>query len=398
MISYSEAQKIIAQKTPEMPSIRKNINEALGFVLAQDIQAISDLPPFDNSAMDGFALQTKWLHNHRKGHITKLPHAGVITAGSHIKPIDENAAIAIMTGAKIPPDYDAVIPIENVTIEGDFILISSPVHKGDNLRPQGSDISKGSLLLKKGTLLNAYHISMLGAQSLKEVHVFRKPKIAVIITGDEVGETNQSSGQIADANGPFLTAAIKEHGGELVELFHMNDNHEKLAKKIKNIQSHVDLIISTGAVSAGIKDFIPAFILSQKGLIHFHKLYQRPGKPLLFAQLEKGLAWFGLPGNPVAVQAGFDFSVQTWIRASQQRHPPKKCYAYFKGSFKKKEKFRQFLRGLTYSDTQGQLIVELQTAQASYQLKNWGNANSWIIAPEGIKQINEGDRVEIVKV
>lgn len=397
MISWSKAQEVITQKAKLMPIIQQPLLKALGFVLAEDIIASSDLPPFDNSAMDGFAVQTSWLKDEGKSPL-ELPLAGAVFAGHKAEAMDENAAIAIMTGAKIPPFYDAVIPIENVTMGENSILITPPIHKGDNIRPQGSDIQKGEILIKKGTGLNAYHIGLLGAQGINAVSVYQKPKIAVMITGDEVGSQNEHSGQIADANGPFLTAAISQLGCELVEVFHMNDNHEKLAEKLKNIQPHIDMIISTGAVSAGQKDFIPDFILAQKGIIHFHKIYQRPGKPLLFAELNDGTIWFGLPGNPVAVQASFDFSVKNWIDASQNKNINKKQYAIFKGHFAKKSSFRHFLRGFVYSDEQGQVIAELQNNQASYQLKNWGYANSWLIAPEGIEELNDGDIVEIVKV
>ncbi len=398
MISWKEAQEIIIQKAPQMSTTQKFLSEAMGFVLAQDVKAVSDLPPFDNSAMDGFAVKIKWFENQSFQDKIRLPKKGSILAGGESETLDENAAIAIMTGAKMPLHYDAVIPIENVIVDNNFIFVNVPVYKGDNIRPQGSDIQKNEVLLKKGTLLTAYHIALLGAQAIERVSVYQKPKIAVIITGDEVGKINEASGKIADANGPFLTAAIEKGGGEVVVLFHVDDNPKKLAEKVKNIQPHVDMILSTGAVSAGVKDFIPNFILEQKAVIHFHKIYQRPGKPLLFAQLNDGTAWFGLPGNPVAVQASFDFSVLSWIKKSQQRKVSKKQYAQLKGCFKKKVNFRHFLRGFTYSNSQGQLIAKLETGQASYQLKNWGNANCWIIASEEVERLNDGDIVEVVKV
>lgn len=392
MISWHKAQEIILHQAPQMALIQKPLSEALGFVLGKDIKAQSDLPPFDNSAMDGFAVKSAWLGQ------DEIPYQGQVLAGHSAENMDENAAIAIMTGAKIPQGYDCVIPIENVEKTDNFIRLLSPAKKGGNIRSQGSDVKAGDIILPKGTKLKPYHFALLGGQGISHISVFEKPKIAVIITGDEVGSTNENSGKIADANGPFLSAAIAQAGGALTQLIYSDDNHENLAEKIKDIQPHVDLIISTGAVSAGNKDFIPHFIAAQKGEIYFHKIYQRPGKPLLFAQLNDSTAWFGLPGNPVAVQAGFDFSVKTWLRKAIGQSEPPKRYGVLKGCFQKKSAFRQFLRGYAYSDEYGTMFVELAGGQASYQLKNWKKSNSWLIAPEGVEQLNDGNIVEIIEV
>ncbi|MFV0321907.1 MAG: molybdopterin molybdotransferase MoeA [Alphaproteobacteria bacterium] len=397
MISWLEAQEIIKNNIKTMPIITKATHEVLGDILAQDIIATADLPPFNNSAMDGYALRAEWVKDASADHPIALNVKGQILAG-HNDGYTENTAIAIMTGAKVPDYFDAVIPVEMVTPQGEQIIIQTTRKVGENIRPQGSDLCKGDILITKGTKINAYHISLMGAQGLSNVQVYQKPRIAVIITGDEVGKENNDSNQIADANGPFLQAAIHQNGGNLVGLYHLSDNEQKFHQLIATLKGNVDCIISTGAVSAGVKDFIPNEILAEGGKIHFHKIYQRPGKPLLFAALSDGTYWFGLPGNPVAVQASFIFSVTTWLNAACQTSPLKTDKAILTGEYHKKADFQMFLRGNCYTNDKGETHVDLAAGQASYQLKNWGKVNCWVIATAGKEEFKTGDIVEILRI
>ncbi|MFV0431199.1 MAG: molybdopterin molybdotransferase MoeA [Alphaproteobacteria bacterium] len=397
MISRSQAQEIIQHKAPKMPIVSLPLDKVCGYILAEDIIASSDLPPFNNSAMDGYALKAEWVKDASESNPISLKAQGEILAG-HKDDYTKDTAVAIMTGAKVPDYYDAVIPIEMIEKDGDNIIVKTTRRQGENIRNKASDLCKGDILITKGTLLNPYHISLMGAQAIRQVSIFQKPRIAVIITGDEIGDDNDENSQIADANGPFLKAAIAQYGGELVAFYHMSDDEAAFAKLIQRLKGKVDLIISTGAVSAGVKDFIPSEILAEGGQIHFHKVYQRPGKPLLFAELSDGTAWFGLPGNPVAVQASFIFSLTTWLNTALQTKTTPLDYAVLKGNYTKKSDFCIFLRGNCYTDKKGQLCVELSNQQASYQLKNWGKVNCWIEAPAGIEEFNDNDVVQILRI
>lgn len=397
MISWLKAQEIIKNNIKIMPVMTKPIHEILGDILAQDVIATVDLPPFNNSAMDGYALKAAWVKDASTNNPVSLNVQGQILAG-HNDDYTENTAIAIMTGAKIPDYFDAVIPVEMTTAKDDQIIIQTTCKQGENIRPKGSDLCKDDILITKGTKINAYHIGLMGAQGIETIQVYQKPRIAVIVTGDEVGKQNNDSNQIADANGPFLQVAIRQNGGNLVGLYHLNDNEEKFHQLVAQLKGNVDLIISTGAVSAGVKDFIPNEILAEGGKIHFHKIYQRPGKPLLFAELSDGTYWFGLPGNPVAVQASFMFSVTTWLNGACQTAPLQTDRAILTKEYCKKADFCMFLRGNFTTNDKGEIHVDLATGQASYQLKNWGKVNCWVIAAAGKEQFNAGDIIEILRI
>lgn len=397
MISWQNAQEIIKSHVKIMPAVTKPAEETLGDILAQDIIATADLPPFNNSAMDGYAIKAEWVKEASINNPIVLAAQGQILAG-HNEIYTENKAIAIMTGAKIPDYFDAVIPVEMTTAEDDKIIIKKTCQVGENIRPQGSDLCKGDILITKGTKINAYHIGLMGAQGLSHIQIYQKPRIAVIITGDEVGTENNDSDRIADANGPFLKAVIAQNGGNLVSLYHLSDNEEKFHQLVAQLKGNVDCIISTGAVSAGVKDFIPNEILAEGGRIHFHKIYQRPGKPLLFAELSDGTSWFGLPGNPVAVQASFIFSVTTWLNTARQTTAIQTEKAILASEYSKKAEFCMFLRGNYHTNDKGEIYVELAKGQASYQLKNWGKVNCWVKVAEAKEQFKIGDIVEILRI
>lgn len=394
MISWLEAQELIRRHAPLMPKLRIEISDACHYILAEDVYAISNLPPFDNSAMDGYAVKLNSIEN--KSAYTLNQHA--IFAGDDSHTDNSGCAVKIMTGAKIPQGYDAVIPFERATEKDGQIIIDMEVKPHQNIRKQGSDIQKNDLLITKGTKLNSYHLSLLGAQGINDVTVYALPKVAVIVTGDEVTTENTEDGSIADANGPFLRAAIQQAGALLYGLYYVKDDTYAFQQVMTNLKGEVDLIISTGAVSAGEKDFIADEIIKEGGIIHFHKIYQRPGKPLLFGELSDGTAWFGLPGNPVAVQASFVFSVQNWLNAAKGTEPACFDKAIFRGSFHKKQNFQHFLRGYCYNDDQGRVLVELPEGQASYQLKNWGKSNCWIVAPAGVESLNSETIVDIYRI
>ncbi len=400
MISWSDAQAIIKAQAPKMPICSTKLADALSMVLAEDIHAISHLPPFDNSAMDGYAInaaKTKSAHADNPL-LLKISHA-VFAGDSLHADLPADSAVRIMTGAKVPQAFNAVIPFEAATIDGDMLIIDAPIPACQNIRKQGSDIQKGTMLIAKGTRLNAYHLSLLGAQGIGSVTVYSKPKIALIITGDEVTQENSAQGTIADANGPFLQAAITQAGALLHSCHHVGDDTKTFQALIAELkEAEVELIISTGAVSMGEKDFIPAEILNEGGKIHFHKIYQRPGKPLLFAELSNGTHWFGLPGNPVATQASFIFSVQNWLAAAMGTEAVGFEKAIFKGDFTKKKGFVHFLRGKYYSDEAGRLMVHLPDGQASYQLKNWDKSNCWIMAAADTKTLTDNIIVDIYRI
>ncbi len=395
MISWQKAQEIIKQKAPLMPSLTIETGDAYHYVLAEDVYAISDLPPFDNSAMDGYALKSQNLNNKSAQRVD--PHAAFAGSRPHADMKDEHA-VKIMTGAKIPQTYDIVVPFEDVTEKDDQIIINTQIKPNQNIRKQGSDVQKGDLLITQGTKLNGYHLALLGAQGISEITVYAPPKVAIIITGNEVTTQNSDDGQIADANGPFLRAAIGQAGAQIYGLYYIKDDPYAFQQLIASLKGEVDMIISTGAVSVGDKDFIAQEIIQEGGSIHFHKIYQRPGKPLLFGALSDGTAWFGLPGNPVATQAGFIFSVQNWLNLTMGASVINFEKAVFTGNFQKKKDFQHFLRGYYHSDKQGQLLVDLPAGQASYQLKNWAKSNCWIVAPAGVETLTANNIVDIYRI
>lgn len=380
---------------------------ATGRLLADDMLSPINVPSFNNSAMDGFAIQSKIVNTivANEGSI-KLQVTGSIQAGDHSEiQADSKTHLAweIMTGAPVPDTFDAVIQIENVTIEESdgkkYIEVSEDIFNGRNIRKLGTDYQINQLVANKHSIIQAQHVMALATVGVRKVNVIPKLKVAILSTGNELAKKSSHAlnpGKIFNSNQPFLKTYCKNINCDPVFVGRCKDNIEDFNQLIdKALEDKVKIIFSTGAVSMGKYDFIPQALLKRGATIHFHKSKIRPGKPILFAELPNGTIYFGLPGNPIAAASGMRFFVAPFVGKILGLAQEKTINAKLTNNIKSKQGFRTFAKAYASIDDFGQLQVEMLQDQGSYQSRSFAQSNCWLIIPEDRGDILVGELIEI---
>jgi len=319
MLSVEEAlERILAEITP-LEHTQVALPDALGLVLAQDIISQEDMPPFANSAMDGFALLSKDSIPHQD-QPPRLRVTGSIAAGYVAEhSVEEGTAMRIMTGAPVPPGADAVIQIELTRSEGpesNWVEILAEVAPGHNIRPAGEDIRHGQIVLRRGTTISAWEIGVLATLGWARVPVIRRPRVAILATGDEVVDVSEplQPGKIRNSNSYLLEAAVRQAGAEPHRLGVARDTIESLREKFSEAMQY-DLILTSGGVSVGEFDLVKT-IMQEQGQMSFWRINMRPGKPVAFGRIG-GVPLLGLPGNPVSSAVTFELFGRPTIRKMQ---------------------------------------------------------------------------------
>ena len=371
--------------------------ECLGKVVAHTVFAPINVPSFANSAMDGFAVRAADLEQANPAHPVRLPIIETIGAGDNIAQIAAFGVVHIMTGAKIPNGFDAVVQIENVKLSSGNAEFSAPAPLGQNIREIGQDVVLGQEIVKSGVTINAEIIMLLAAVGIANLEVFPAVKLQIFSTGNEIIDFNEPVlplGKIYNSTAPYLLARAKEIGVEATYGGIVADDAALFEKLIAQIPSG-NIIITTGAVSMGKWDFIPQSLSKLGAKIHFHKVNIRPGKPIIFATLPNGNLFFGLPGNPISSAIGFKFFIEPALQAICGKPRPTPVNAKLENSFTKQGNFRQFVKAIT--KIQGSQIVTIITkGQESFKISPMAAANSWAILPESTTQFSAGEEIEIV--
>ncbi|TAN07561.1 MAG: molybdopterin molybdenumtransferase MoeA [Rhodanobacteraceae bacterium] len=359
------------------------INDALGRTLAQPVTAMNPLPPFDNSAMDGFALAGKGAPLTAG---SEWPIEGEQAAGDESRRA-AGGAWEIMTGACVPDGLDRVIPVER-TERLDApprVRLLANVDPWQNVRRAGSDVAIGESVLAAGTTLAPQHLMLLAALGIPVVDVVQRPRVAVLCTGRELVDdaaTPLASGQIRNSNGPFLAARIPRAGAELTHRETVGDEVQPFLAAFERAQaSGARIVISTGAVSMGRHDFVPQALQQLHAEILFHKLAIRPGKPLLFARLPNGGLFFGLPGNPIAVAVGLRFFVEPALRAMLGLPREVAWRVPLAAPYTKQPALRFHLKSRVAMDADGGLRAIVLPGQQSYRIRPLADANAWVVVP-----------------
>ncbi len=305
-----------------------------------------------------------------------------------------------MTGAPVPPGCDAVVPVEKTTRDqAGRILFHGVPAVGGNIRYAGSDFKKGDLIVSNGDILSVGHILALATLGIGHVDVVRRARVGLISTGQEIidsFETPLQYGQIYNSTKPYLKGVIKVAGMELVSCDSVQDDRDHLKKTLAlMIDRGVDIILSTGAVSAGTHDFVPSVLEDMGAKIFFHKVAIRPGKPVLFAQFPGGGPFYcGLPGNPAASAAGMQFFVRPLVRAMQDLPAVAPLYAMMKGLYRKGDlPLRFFMQGRQSIDSQGKCLIEIPQKQQSFMVSPFAESNVWAVIPEDVSVLKDGDLV-----
>jgi len=308
MVSIEQAQRTILEEITPLQTEKVSVFQGLNRITTEDHIAPWDIPAADNSAMDGYAFSRASLCGDR------LRVSGFLPAGEvYGAPVPAGEAIKIMTGAPLPPDCDTVVPIEDVENDGAWISLSAPTKAGAHVRRRGEDIRHGNLIIPAGSLLRPQEIGMLSAMGSTALAVYRRARVAILSTGDELLEpgSTPAPGKIINSNSYSLAAQVLDAGGDPVMLGIAPDTLEATCEKIE-AGLNADLLVITGGVSVGDRDFVKAAIEKLGGCVTFWKVNMKPGKPLAFAMLD-GKPIFALPGNPVAAMVSFELFVRPSI-------------------------------------------------------------------------------------
>jgi molybdopterin molybdotransferase len=312
MLSVAEAQKLVLEHARPLPPAKIALSPALGLVLAEDVVSDLDMPPYDKSMMDGYAVRAADLADGRAA----LAVLEEITAGRMpTRPVASGQATRIMTGAPIPMGADAVVMVERTRLlDGGRVQIEDKPRQGQNILPRGREMHHGEAVLAAGALLRPQELGLLATVGRTEARVYPAPGVALLSTGDEVVEADQQPGpgQIRNGNGPMLAAQIARAGGVPRYLGIVRDQRDVLRDLIA-LGLQAPVLVLSGGVSAGVADLVPG-VLSKLGVeAHFHKVSMKPGKPVLFGTRAETLV-FGLPGNPVSALVCFELFVRPAIR------------------------------------------------------------------------------------
>ncbi|NAW69601.1 molybdopterin molybdotransferase MoeA [Vibrio sp. V27_P1S3P104] len=385
---------MLARITPINDTHQLPLADALGFVLAEDILSPIHVPPFDNSAMDGYAVRRAELAQQ-----VQLPVVGKSFAG---QPYTGNwpamTCIRIMTGAQIPSGCDAVIMQEQAQVTEQGIRFAvSEVKPNSNIRPTGDDIRQGDVVLSAGSRLTVRDIPMIATLGISHVRVFRKPKVAFFSTGDELKPLGEplKAGQIYDSNRYGMKPLIEKFGCEAIDLGIIPDCPAQLTTAFEQAQTQADVVITSGGVSVGEADYTKD-ILAKLGEIGFWKLAIKPGKPFAFGSLNH--AWFcGLPGNPVSAMLTLYVLVQPMLaklagHTAWQASPS--IPATTRSRFKKSPGRTDYQRGI-YSIEDGQFVVESTGNQSSGAFRSMSLANCFVVLERERGHVEVGETVHI---
>jgi molybdopterin molybdotransferase len=397
MISVEEAlERILAGINPLTPQ-DVPLADSLGLVLAQNIIAQEAIPPFANSAMDGFALLSKDSAP-RAGQPPRLRVTGAVAAGyiaDHA--VEEGTAMRIMTGAPIPPGADTVIQVELTRSNGpqsDWVEILQEVAPGNNIRPSGEDMQPGQHVLSQGTTIGPWEIGVLATLGYPTISVIRRPRVAILGTGDEVIDISEplQPGKIRNSNSYLLEAAIKQAGAEAHRLGVARDTAESLREKFGEAINY-DLILTSGGVSVGDFDLVKD-IMQEQGQMNFWRINMRPGKPVAFGQIS-GVPLLGLPGNPVSTAVTFELFGRPVIRKMQghTRLLKPQVEVIVEDGVRDRAMRRHYVRAHVEWRA-GRFIAHTTGNQGSHIMTSLLHANALVIVPEGGITIQPGDTAQ----
>lgn len=316
LLAVAEAIEVLCDAArPSAATENLALAEAPGRVLAEPLLAPIDVPGWDNSAMDGYALRA----SDGAGAANRLPVRQRIAAGQAGEPLEPGSAARIFTGAPLPAGADCVLMQEHCRADGDHIEFEGPLKSGMNVRRRGEDLSRGSEALATGTRLAAQHVGLAASLGIARLNVFRKLRVAVFSTGDELREPGEklAAGQIYNSNRYMLLALAERCGCEAIDLGRVEDRLDATRAALRGAASKADLILTSGGVSVGEEDHVRAAVEAE-GTIHLWRVAMKPGKPLAFGQVA-GTDFIGLPGNPVSSFVTFAIFVRPYLRLRQGR-------------------------------------------------------------------------------
>jgi molybdopterin molybdotransferase len=404
MLSVADALAHVLGRFKSLDTETVTLQSSVGRVLAQPVHATLNLPPFPNSSMDGYAVRAEDIQSASETAPTRLTVIADIPAGIvptvSLKP---GTTARIMTGAHMPEGANAVVPVESTDMNRaamdspvpETVQIQRSVDVGAYVRHAGEDVRLGDEVIKPGHIIRAHNIGLLAAFGLSTVSVVRRPRVAVLATGDELVAIDQvpGPGQIRDSNSHNMASLVRRYGGEPIVLGVAGDQAQAVTDKLNAaVDDHADLIVSSAGVSVGAYDVVKT-VIESNGALDFWKVKMRPGKPVAFGNY-KGVPFFGLPGNPVSTVVSFEIFVRpVLLKLSGHSRLEKPTVSATLEHALTSDGRETYLRA-SVSRHNGQYVAKSAGGQGSNILSALVTANAFIIIPEGVTQIDVGETLQ----
>lgn len=394
-LSLDDALKQTRMLTPVITDSETiALSDALSRITASDVIASVDVPPWDNSSMDGYAVRAMDLED-----TDTLRLAGTVFAGAQaIPPLQPGTAARIMTGAPLPPEADTVIMQENASVIGDSVTFTEAMTKGTNIRLQGSDIARGDCMIPQGTRLTASHLMLLASQGITQVNVYRKVKVGLMATGDELCHPGQplQPGQIYESNSTGIAALLHGLGVEVINYGIVRDDVDALTRTIEQASVQTDLLITSGGVSVGDADHVKS-IVESLGNVDFWKVAIKPGKPFAFGRVGNML-FCGVPGNPVSTYVTTQMLVTPVIERLQGLHHttmPLRIKAKLEKAITRRAGRTDFQRAIMWQENDHWRVRPLNK-QSSGVMSSVTQANCYLELPAEQAEFDAGQWVTVI--
>lgn len=406
LVSVDEALRSILDNinlTPDV--IEVNIQDALGLPVAEDVVAPLDVPPFDRSAVDGYAVRSSDTLGATLLNPVRLRIVGEVQAGddpSRLPRVGEGEAATIYTGAPLPPGADAVVMAEDASRVGEYVEVKRQVTPYMNVSRKGEDFTKGKIVIRRGYKVQPWHVGALASLGIRKIKVFRRLKVAVLSTGSEVVELDDpragTPGTIINSTKPMLISLLRQDGFEPIDMGTVPDDADMIKSKISEGLRVADAIITTGGTSLGAYDLVPD-VIARMGKVLFNGVRMRPGKPT-GAGIINGKPVFMLSGFPVASLTGYITFVRPTLR--HMTGTPEDPVPIVKGKITRRVAnvagIRTYLRVRVYPNERGELMVEPLAITASGVLSTLTDANAILVLNENVEGYDAGDEVEVMLI
>lgn len=397
-ITLEEALEILLKESPPIESIHVPLLESLGDVLAEDIFCDVDMPPFDKSPLDGYAVRSEDIKNASRDEPVTLEVIDFIPAGYvPQKKISQNKAVRIMTGAKLPEGADVVIRFEDTDFTDKEVKIYDSYPSGANISRMGEDMEVGDIVLRAGSVIDAPEIGILATLGKGYVHVYRKPRVAILATGSELLEIQQplTEGKIRNSNSYTIAAQVKKLGAKPLMLGICDDDIETIKSKLKSTLGWADIIVTTGGVSVGDYDLAKEAFQEVGAEILFWRVKMKPGTPIAVAKYEDKLI-FGLSGNPAAAYITFEQFVRPIIqkKAGKGTYKLMEVHSVLENEFNKISGQNRFVRAITYYKD-GRYYTKLPEKHSSGVLSSLVGTNSLLYIPARTGPYKAGQEIMV---
>ena len=402
MINYKEAIKILSKSKIKIKDEIIDSSKSINRINVLNIYCRVNYPAGTNAAFDGFAINSKDTNKLNKDNSKSFKILKTISAGDNpkIHKIKKNVTVEVMTGALIPKGFDTIIPIEKINFNKNkkYIQISEKIKKDQHIRYAGSDYKKKDLIIKKGTIIQSSHVLAFKTLGIIKIKVRKKPNILFFSTGNEISNNkNIVNWKVRNSNSHYIKSLSGNFMFNFIDGGILRDKDEKLFKKQieKSIKSKIDIIITSGAVSAGKHDFVPN-VVKKYNLSNFFKgVLIRPGKPILFAKFKNAeKVIFGLPGNPISSSACFRFFVYPYLLNILGVMNEKPFKAKLKNNYSKNKKIIRFSKARLTTTVDGKLEVQVLKGQESFRIKSFVESNVWGLFKSGQSKFKKGEFID----